>query len=103
MMTGLYQFFLAQSILAAIGSSPVFDACLHSLGRFVFLPQARRRLRHQYWHGEALDALLRAVPIHINHYITKVVFNKKLHLFHPNVRSSLPSPVALRFNIGRRV
>jgi carnitine O-acetyltransferase len=82
---------------------------------------------HQYWHGDGSNrwfdkplqfiindngtsgfmgehSMMDGTPTHrLNDYVNDVIFNNKLDFSDPNVRSSLPEPTIIKFNVTKDV
>lgn len=79
---------------------------------------------HQYWHGDGSNrwfdkplqfiindngtsgfigehSMMDGTPTHrLNDYVNEMIFNNKLDFDNPSIRSSLPDPVPIRFQLG---
>jgi carnitine O-acetyltransferase len=82
---------------------------------------------HQYWHGDGKNrwfdkplqfivndngtsgfmgehSMMDGTPTHrLNDYVNEVIFNNKLDFSDPSVRSSLPEPTVVKFNVNKEV
>jgi carnitine O-acetyltransferase len=109
------------SALKAIESAS-FVVCLDDAS-----PVTLEERAHQYWHGDGANrwfdkplqfiindngtsgfmgehSMMDGTPTHrLNDYVNDVIFSNKLDFSDPNIRSNLPEPTTIKFNVTKEV